>query len=100
MARIGLIDCDGHNYPNLPLMKLSAWHKQQGDTVEWYEPFNGLIKPYTTVYLSKVFSFTQDYEMPIYAQNVIRGGVQAIVSKRWMEKRFSTKKEIIICRTR
>lgn len=25
--RIGLIDVDGHNYPNLPLMKLSAWHK-------------------------------------------------------------------------
>lgn len=36
--RIGLIDVDGHNYPNLPLMKISAWHKQRGDTVEWYEP--------------------------------------------------------------
>lgn len=24
--KIGLIDVDGHNYPNLPLMKLSAWH--------------------------------------------------------------------------
>ena len=24
--RIGLVDVDGHNYPNLPLMKLSAWH--------------------------------------------------------------------------
>ena len=34
--RIGLIDVDGHNFPNLPLMKLSAWHKAQGDTVEWY----------------------------------------------------------------
>ena len=36
--RIGLIDVDGHNFPNLPLMKLSAWHKQQGDSVEWYDP--------------------------------------------------------------
>jgi hypothetical protein len=35
--RIGLIDVDGHNYPNLPLMKLSAWHKAQGDSVEWYD---------------------------------------------------------------
>nr|DAG30664.1 MAG TPA: hypothetical protein [Caudoviricetes sp.] len=26
--RIGLIDVDGHNFPNLPLMKLSSWHKQ------------------------------------------------------------------------
>lgn len=28
MARIGLVDVDGHNYPNIPLMKLSAWHKR------------------------------------------------------------------------
>ena len=74
MARIGLIDCDSHRYPNLPLMKLSAWHKSQGDTVEWYEPFNGLINPFDKVYLSKVFSFTPDYEMPIYADIVVRGG--------------------------
>ena len=40
--RIGLIDVDGHNFPNLPLMKLSAWHKARGDTVEWYSPmFSG-----------------------------------------------------------
>ena len=43
MGRIGLIDVDGHNYPNLPLMKLSAWHKAQGDQVEWYEPFKAMI---------------------------------------------------------
>ena len=36
--RIGLVDVDGHNFPNIPLMKLSAWHKGQGDSVEWYEP--------------------------------------------------------------
>ena len=24
--QVGLIDVDGHNFPNLPLMKLSAWH--------------------------------------------------------------------------
>lgn len=40
--KIGLIDVDGHNFPNIPLMKLSAWHKQKGDSVEWYEPmFSG-----------------------------------------------------------
>lgn len=40
--RVGLIDVDGHNYPNLPLMKLSAWHKSKGDSVEWYQPlFSG-----------------------------------------------------------
>ena len=70
--KVGLIDVDGHNYPNLPLMKLSAWHKQQGDTVEWYEPLlNGHMD---RVYLSKVFSFTPDYQYPINADEIIRGG--------------------------
>ena len=36
--KIGLIDVDGHNFPNIPLMKISAWHKKQGDSVEWYDP--------------------------------------------------------------
>ena len=25
--RIGLIDVDGHNFPNLALMRISAYHK-------------------------------------------------------------------------
>lgn len=72
--RIGLIDVDGHNYPNLPLMKLSAWHKQKGDMVEWYEPFNGLLQEYDDVYMSKVFSFSPDYQYPIYAKRIHKGG--------------------------
>ena len=70
--RIGLIDVDGHNYPNLPLMKISAWHKAQGDHVEWYEPmFSGHMDK---VYMSKVFSFTPDYEYCIDADEIIKGG--------------------------
>lgn len=72
--KIGLIDVDGHNYPNLPLMKISAWHKQKGDEVRWYEPFDGLIQKYDKVYMSKVFSFTPDYVYPIYADEIYRGG--------------------------
>lgn len=73
--RIGLIDVDGHNFPNLPLMKISAWHKKQGDTVKWYEPlFDIMNEPLDKVYMSKVFSFTPDYEYPINAKEVIRGG--------------------------
>lgn len=73
--RIGLIDVDGHNFPNLPLMKLSAWHKQQGDSVEWYEPlFNIMGEPLDKVYMSKVFSFTPDYPYYINANEVIKGG--------------------------
>lgn len=74
--RIGLIDVDGHNYPNLPLMKISAWHKQRGDSVEWYDPL--LSGHMDCVYMSKVFSFTEDYQYPINADAIVRGGVQDI----------------------
>ena len=70
--KIGLIDVDGHKFPNIPLMKLSAWHKQKGDSVEWYQPlFSGHMDK---VYMSKVFSFTPDYEYYIDADEVIKGG--------------------------
>ena len=72
--RIGLIDVDGHNYPNLPLMKISSWHKAQGNQVEWYEPLNAVFNPFDKVYMSKVFSFTPDYEYPIYAKEIEKGG--------------------------
>ena len=77
--RIGLIDVDGTNrFPNLALMKISAWHKSIGDTVEWYEPmFSG---HFDKVYLSKVFSFTPDFEYPIDADEVERGGTGYCIS--------------------
>ena len=72
MKRIGLIDVDGgKSFPNLALMKISAWHKAQGDDVSWYNPFDGW---YDDVYLSKVFSFTPDYDYYINATNIHRGG--------------------------
>lgn len=70
--RIGLIDVDGHNFPNLPLMKLSAWHKKQGDSVEWYQPMFSGHKD--RVYMSKVFSFTPDYPFYIDADEIVKGG--------------------------
>lgn len=71
---IGLIDVDGHNFPNLPLMKLSAWHKQQGDSVEWYNPLTAWKDMPDRVYMSKVFSFTPDYLHPVNAKEIIKGG--------------------------
>lgn len=68
--KVGLIDVDGHNFPNLALMKLSAWHKAQGDEVEWY---NGL-EWYDRVYMSKVFTFTADDLRVIQASETIKGG--------------------------
>lgn len=70
--KIGLIDVDGHNFPNLPLMKLSAHHKQIGDDVVWYNPL--LTERCDIVYMSKVFSFTPDYKYKINSDRVIKGG--------------------------
>lgn len=68
--KIGLIDVDGHHFPNLALMKISAWHKQQGDQVEWFFPMSH----YDKVYMAKVFDFTPDFETVINADEVIYGG--------------------------
>ena len=68
--KIGLIDVDGHNFPNLALMKISAWHKEQGDSVNWWIGF----EHYDRVYMSKVFTFTPDIELCIQADEIIKGG--------------------------
>lgn len=72
--RVALIDVDGHNFPSLPLMKLSAHHKRLGDTVEWYDPLTAWMKPPDRVYMSKVFTFTEDYSHPVCGKEIIRGG--------------------------
>ena len=71
MSKIGLWT-DSHNFPSLPLMKLSAYHKAMGDEVEMYMPIN----QYDLVYASKVFSFTDDIDTDsvIQADEVKRGG--------------------------
>lgn len=71
--KIGLIDVDGHSgFPNFALMRISAWHKQNGDSVEWYQPmFSGHLD---RVYMSKVFTFTPDYEYVVDADEIVRGG--------------------------
>ena len=71
--RIGLIDVDGHNFPNLALMRISAFHKAKGDVVEWWE--TDFIH-YDIVYMSKVFSdaYSQDVPEPINADKVVKGG--------------------------
>lgn len=71
LMKIGLIDIDSSNFPNLPLMKLSAYHKEKGDNVEWYNMFSDRMD---MVYMSKVFSFTKDYEYHVNADIVVKGG--------------------------
>lgn len=81
MALIGLIDVDGHNFPNLALMRISAYHKSIGDIVEWYQP--PLIQPfYNVVYMSKIFSdaYSPDIPEPINAGIVRKGGTGYCIS--------------------
>ena len=70
---IGLIDVDGHHFPNLALMRISVWHKSKGDTVEWW--WSDLIH-YDIVYMSKIFSdaYSRDVPEPMNAGKVIKGG--------------------------
>lgn len=70
--KIGLIDVDGHNFPNLCLMKISAWHKARGDTVEWWDGF----AQYDRVYMSRVFddTYSEDEPEPVNADEIIKGG--------------------------
>ena len=85
--KVGLIDADlmwgehtnGRRYgntkadifPNIALMKISAYHKHQGDDVSWYSGIDGM---YDKVYISKVFSATPDSREIIQSKEVICGG--------------------------
>lgn len=67
---IGLVDVDGHNFPNFAIMKIAAYHKSKGDSVEWALPMFG---EYDRVYQSKIFTFTPD-EQPDWHCEVVKGG--------------------------
>lgn len=70
--KVGLIDLDKTDFPNLALMKISAFHKSMDDDVEWYDPMFGGY--YDIVYQSKVFSFSENYPYEINADLVLTGG--------------------------
>lgn len=75
--RIGLIDVNNFNtvakFPNLALMKLSAYHKSQGDQVEMYDTMTWF-NPYDRVYMSNVFDYSEEPQNIIYANEIIKGG--------------------------
>lgn len=70
--KIGLADVDSHNFPNLCLMKLSAYHKGRGHQVEWWRPEGR----YDLVYKSRVFTdtYSKDTVTVTNAEQVITGG--------------------------
>lgn len=70
--KIGLVDVDGHNFPNLCLMKLSAWHKANGDEVEFAIP----LMQYDRIYMARVFDdlYTHDDLTAYQCDEIIKGG--------------------------
>lgn len=77
--KVGLIDVDGHHFPNLALMRISAYHKAHGDEVEWW--WSDFIH-YDIVYMSKIFSdaYSKDVPEPMNADKVIKGGTGYCIS--------------------
>ncbi len=65
---IGLYNIDS-KYPNYALMKLSTWHKEQGDSVNWYSPIEAPL--FDKVYASSIFTWTQKEYI---RDNMICGG--------------------------
>lgn len=91
MSKIGLWgDC--HNFPSLPLMKLSAYHKQKGDKVEMLNH----LERYDLAYCSKTFNFTSDAEANgiIQADEIIRGGTGYCISVLDGKEIFDKSKDV------
>ena len=82
--KISLIDVDGTGFPNLALMKISAWHRKRGDAVDWYSP---LFSHPDRIYASKVFTFTPDFvDYNINDPLPIRGGTGYDVNSKLPEE--------------
>ena len=94
--KIGLIDVDGHNFPNLALMRISAYHKDKGDEVEWW---CGDLVHYDIVYMSKIF---QTHTARIFQsqsmQTALSKEEQVIASILRTERKYSTRAKTTRCR--
>jgi hypothetical protein len=72
--KIAVHDHENNKYPNLALMKISAFHKNKRDTVEWFNQS----KDYDIVYSSKIFTWTPvEKSLP---KDVVYGGTGIDVS--------------------
>ena len=79
--KIGLIDVDSHNFPNLALMKISAYHKLNGDDVSMYMS----LFDYDKIYMSKVFTFTKDIKIK-HDCTIEKGGTGYDLQKKLPEE--------------
>lgn len=93
--KIGLIDVDSHNFPNLALMRISAWHKAQGDSVAWWA---SEFEYYDIVYMSKVFSdaYTKEGHTPMNCGKVIKGGTGYCIKLKNGREVFDQSKNTVL----
>lgn len=82
--KIRLVDVDGWDkkrgkrFPNLALMKISAWYKAQGHNVAWATGYDADL-----VFASKIFTFTPDpRELAAFLCPVERGGTGYSVDRK------------------
>ena len=80
---IGLLDVDGHNFPNFALMRASAYYKSKGCNVTWADIFN----EYDDVIASKIFTFSEDYNFyPLRTKAIHKGGTGYDIKSRLPEE--------------
>lgn len=89
--KIGLIDCDSYHFPNLPLMKLSAYYKAKGNNVEFAKKDG----EYEVLFVSKIFTETKEPELP-KAGIIFREGV-VMIWKIHFQTRLSIFIRITVC---
>lgn len=88
--KIGLVDVDGHHFPNLALMRISAYHKALGDEVEWWK---GDLFHYDIVYKSKIFGDNYSTDIDVWnADKVVQGGSGYCISLDGGAERFDQSK--------
>jgi len=92
-----LLNIKRMSYPNLALMKISAYHKQSNDNVRLilnYSEFESLFCPkYDKIYISKIFSWTKVPEWLLHQKNVVYNGTGFYYDKA----KFLPKKIEMIC---
>lgn len=76
--KVGIIDVDGHNFPNYALMKIAHYWKCAGADVEWATPF----EHYDIIYRSKIFTFSPDDMLYYDADKVVKGGTGYDIKSR------------------
>jgi hypothetical protein len=70
---IRLVDIDS-KMPNIALMRISTFYKQNKNNVEWINPMLDINTKIDKVYASKLFNFSEDYQYYPPEAEIIKGG--------------------------